>query len=57
MNKHKRKLHLSRNTIRQLSTAVLPAAQGGLVLDSGGDGTCHCASQKPHSGCPCAAEE
>jgi len=56
MNKNKRKLTLSKNTIRQLSNVVLPNAKGGLVDDSGGDGTCHCASQKAHSGCPCAAQ-
>jgi hypothetical protein len=56
MNKNKRKLILSKNTVRQLSSVVLPNVKGGLDDASGGNGTCHCASQRAHSGCPCAAQ-
>jgi len=49
MKKHKKKLALSLNTIRNLTNVALHNVVGG--DDASAEGTCHCASQKAHSGC------
>jgi len=50
MKKHKKKLALSPNTIRNLTSLALHNVMGG-DDDGSANGTCHCASQKAHSGC------
>jgi hypothetical protein len=48
------KLHVKQQTIRNLGTLHITDVHGRRAEDQRSeDGTCHCASQRAHSGCPC----